>query len=139
MRRWRIFLQKYLMKIAGQNFDNGIFDTEDLSTVRGGSLTLRNAMKGLEQAMKPHTALATISASGDSGIWSFEAADQTAADKVMEVARTVLPNAAELGLDDARLPPPPMPPSPPLFSPMRRMPCPGSTPASPGRSSAGRG
>lgn len=82
---------QYYLRLEGVNLDNFIYDTQDLSTVRGGGLLLlcapehaKSYLEGLK-AVKQITALETICTGASSGIFRFECAEDT----VEEIRRGV--------------------------------------------------
>ena len=46
-------MNKYLLRIEGVNLNHFVFDTRDLSTVRGGSLLLLAAIPTAVSVLKP--------------------------------------------------------------------------------------
>ena len=48
-------MNKYYLRIEGVNLDNFIFDTQDLSTIRGGSLMLIEAPEKVEKWLKEYS------------------------------------------------------------------------------------
>lgn len=74
-------METYLVAVEGSNFGTTIWDTEDLSTIRGASLLLNEAVAGLSNVI---AGLNPITIGGSSGIWEFESADNKSAVHTLE-------------------------------------------------------
>lgn len=78
---------EYLLHVEALNHDYFIFDTDDLSTIRGGSLLLLDAVEEeAERALamyKPRR----ISSGASAGLFAFEAVDDAAKDVAEELRR----------------------------------------------------
>ncbi|MGQ0594712.1 MAG: hypothetical protein ACT4QB_19380 [Gammaproteobacteria bacterium] len=61
---------KYYLRIEGVNLSNFVYDTQDLSTSRGGGLLLLQAVKQVEEKFSN---LTSISTGASVGLFSFEA------------------------------------------------------------------
>lgn len=61
---------KYYLRIEGVNLSNFVYDTQDLSTSRGGGLLLLHAVKQIEEKFSN---LTSISTGASAGLFSFEA------------------------------------------------------------------
>ena len=82
-------MNKYYLRMEGVNLDNFAYDTNDLSTIRGGSLILLYAV---DKVKGEYTQLKSISTGASSGLFSFEATDEREAEdlrlKVESLLRT---------------------------------------------------
>lgn len=65
-------MAKYYLRVEGVNLDNFIYDTADLSTIRGGSLMLLNSIDQLAN-MSFSAKLEPISTGASVGLFAFEA------------------------------------------------------------------
>lgn len=77
--------KSYLVRIEGVNHDQFIFDTNDLSTVRGGSLLLLDAVEGIAQAVGK--GCKTISSGASSGLFQLPCAS---AEEAVTTLRKIL-------------------------------------------------
>lgn len=68
-------MQQYLLRIEAVNFDYAIYDTHDISTIRGGSFMLLDAFEKLKK-QRPEWDIGT---SANIGLLKFEAHDDIAA------------------------------------------------------------
>lgn len=68
-------MQQYLLRIEAVNFDYAIYDTHDISTIRGGSFMLLDAFEKLKK-QRPEWDIGT---SANIGLLKFEAQDDMAA------------------------------------------------------------
>lgn len=68
-------MSKYYLRVEGVNFSDFIFDTNDLSTRRGGSLLLLNATEEVRSKFK----LEPISTGASTGLFEFQADNATVA------------------------------------------------------------
>lgn len=82
-------MNPYFLKIEGQNFASFLDDTQDLSTIRGGSLLLLDVPKRLvreDEATEWTTpkvqALEAVSLGASAGLFSFEAPNDDAASEL---------------------------------------------------------
>ncbi len=87
----------YLLRVEGQNLGSFIDDTQDLSTIRGGSLALLSAVRELADAVEQRALvkLEAISTGASTGVWSFVAPDIVTAQKVAAEAQTILQSGAK--------------------------------------------
>jgi hypothetical protein len=77
----------FLLRIEAVNLANFIYDTTDLSTIRGGGLLLLECARDLPKTL-PNLELEVISTGASKGTFSFEAAgEQEADEKRREVER----------------------------------------------------
>ena len=60
----------YLIGLAAQNFDDTIFDTEDLSTIRGGSIAAIQFVQDVDLSES-----SSVSVGGSKGIWRYDGDD----------------------------------------------------------------
>lgn len=72
----------YYLRIEGVNLSNFIDDTEDLSTIRGGSLLLREAVH--LDVRFPKLQLKEISSGASAGLFQFEARDDGSAEETRQ-------------------------------------------------------
>lgn len=81
---------RYYLRVEGVNLDNFLYDTQDLSTIRGGGLLLLNAINEIEKKWKSE--LEPISTGASSGLFEFK----TGCDekKVVEEIRSFLNQGA---------------------------------------------
>jgi hypothetical protein len=73
-------MSKYFLRIEGVNLHNFVEDTQDLSTIRGGSLLLLDATNGIEEALNralPQIKLKEITTGASIGVYEFETDDGT--------------------------------------------------------------
>lgn len=86
--------QAYVLRAEGVNFDATVYDTNDLSTVRGSSLTLLALDQAIERGFEAAGVAATQIFSGASqAAYSFEAADDDSAEAVARKVRDELSGA----------------------------------------------
>jgi hypothetical protein len=76
-------MSKYYLRIEAVNLSNFIEDTQDLSTIRGGSLLLLNAVDEIPNELTS-LRLATMTTGASAGLYSFEADDEESAIKVQD-------------------------------------------------------
>lgn len=74
---------RFYLRIEGVNIGSFIYDTQDLSTIRGGSLLLLDAAKRIPD-WSPDIELQPISTGASSGIFAFEATGPEAADQLRQ-------------------------------------------------------
>lgn len=74
----------YLIFVEAQNFASSLFDTEDLSTIRGSSLQCLNIVKDLK--LEPDI-LKPLTLGASAGLWHFDAKDNDEAQDVVDKAR----------------------------------------------------
>ncbi|EDN71416.1 conserved hypothetical protein [Beggiatoa sp. PS] len=72
---------EYYLRVEAVNLSNFIYDTTDLSTVRGGGLLLLDAINKIEEHFEQ---LKGISTGASSGLFSFTAPDKQAADEIQK-------------------------------------------------------
>src|SRR3989338_4755458 len=65
-------MTKYYLRMEGVNLSNFVYDTQDLSTVRGGGLLLLGAVTRIQDKF---SVLKSISTGASSGLFYFEADD----------------------------------------------------------------
>jgi len=82
-------MNDYLLRIEGMNMDATVLDTHDLSTIRGSSLALLEAVRKVGAAL-PRIALHPISTGASIGLYSFAAAADPDAAKVRDEVDTWL-------------------------------------------------
>lgn len=89
---------KFYLRMEGVNLANFVYDTQDLSTVRGGGLLLLDAVKIVQNASQQGAALSLspISTGASSGLFEFEASDREAAENVRRAVDTILNKDARL-------------------------------------------
>jgi hypothetical protein len=80
---------KYLLRIEGVNLANFVFDTRDLSTARGGSLLLLDAVHSAMAVLKPYHA-SVLSQGASSGLFEIVSDDSGAAGAAAEAVRNTL-------------------------------------------------
>lgn len=69
---------KYYLRMEGVNLSNFVYDTQDLSTVRGGGLLLLDAVDRVEKYLKTEkiaTSVTPITTGASSGLFEFVAED----------------------------------------------------------------
>lgn len=80
---------RFLLRIEGVNFDATLYDTSDLSTIRGASLALLRADKVVSEAIRKHggTDVALIYSGASQAVFAFNssASDENAKDVVTGV------------------------------------------------------
>ncbi len=91
----------YVLRVEGVNHAAVIDDTDDLSTRRGGGLMLLYAVHQLADQL-PHLSLTPVSTGASIGLFTFDAADDDAAEVVAEqVRRHFRDGTLEYPLNDA--------------------------------------
>lgn len=80
--------------VEGQNFDFAIFDSQDLSTIRGGSLLFRNGILEAENILMNKCELEIASNGGSRGIWRVYPTAGETITKVLKALRTGLSKGA---------------------------------------------
>lgn len=70
----------FYLRAEGVNMDNFVYDTYDISTIRGGSFLLREAVHQLDEWEK--LGLKSISLEANVGLFSFEASDSNDAEEM---------------------------------------------------------
>jgi hypothetical protein len=88
-------MPEYYLRVEGVNLSAFLHDTNDLSTVRGGSLLLLHSVNWIEQEIKTPK-LSPVTTGASSGIFRFEAADENAAQAAVESIQTKLRNDPKL-------------------------------------------
>ncbi len=78
---------KYYLRMEGVNIGNFVYDTDDLSTVRGGGLLLLDAVKRVEESFK---FLEPITTGASSGIFTFKADSNQEAEKQCRFVKNLL-------------------------------------------------
>lgn len=71
-------LYLYYLRVEAVNLNNFVADTQDLNTIRGGSLLLLNAVDDIPDKLS-HLHLAPMATGASAGLYSFEADDEQAA------------------------------------------------------------
>lgn len=80
-------MNSYFLGVEAVNLDNFVYDTNDLSTIRGGGLLLLKAPLFVKEGI---TGLEQISLGASSGLFSFKATDDCAAAEVAKDVRNIL-------------------------------------------------
>ena len=75
-------MNTYYLRIEAVNLDNSVYDTHDISTIRGGSFMVLNAVHQLE--FSNGKKLVDIGSAASIGLFKFEAEDDSAADTVLK-------------------------------------------------------
>ncbi|MBI1763957.1 MAG: hypothetical protein HYR56_21235 [Acidobacteria bacterium] len=88
-------MSQYFLRVEAVNLGNFVYDTQDLSTVRGGGLLLLNAVEKLADLVQP-TNLKVLTTGASIGLYEFEATDLTTAQAVRDAVQTTLANDAKL-------------------------------------------
>ncbi len=90
---------KFYLRLEGVNLNNFVYDTQDLSTVRGGGLLLLDAVKIAQNVSLQGAAisLVPISTGASSGLFEFETSDKEAVEHVRRAVDTLLNQDARLG------------------------------------------
>lgn len=93
-------MAQFFLRVEGINLKHVLYDTQDLSTIRGASLTLLHVIDKLTERL--HTAYgAEAATTGASiGLWRFDAADETAAENIARTVRRWLRNGVILGAEE---------------------------------------
>jgi hypothetical protein len=74
---------KFYLRIEGVNLANFVYDSQDLSTVRGGSLLLLDAIEEVRQNI-PSVQLDAVTTGASSGLFQFDVVDEAAAESVRQ-------------------------------------------------------
>jgi hypothetical protein len=94
-------MPSYILHAEGVNLAAFVEDTQDLSTIRGGSLALLNAIwRKIAKAARP-VLMTPVSVGASIGIYRFEAAGDAEAAKIAEAVRTALKGGVKTQLDKA--------------------------------------
>jgi len=88
-------MQKYYLRIEGVNLSNFVYDTEDLSTVRGGGLLLLNSIDMVRDNVKL-VELNAISTGASAGLFEFESDKVNVETNVKKEVINYLNNHTEL-------------------------------------------
>lgn len=83
----------YLLRVEGVNFDRTLFDTNDLSTIRGGSLALLKLGLAVEAALKGWAEVVPVYAGASQGAFTFTR-DGAPAEVIAEARRRVVETLA---------------------------------------------
>ncbi|MHB0968612.1 MAG: hypothetical protein ACYC7A_10640 [Thermoanaerobaculia bacterium] len=85
-------MTEYLLRIEGVNLGNFVYDAQELSTIRGGSLLLLDVPRQVQEFVKArwHIKLEDISTGASSGLFAFECENSDA-----ETARNIRDSIAE--------------------------------------------
>ena len=92
----------FVLRVEAVNFNATIYDTSDLSTVRGSSLAVLRSDRAIERALSKCSearAVSPIFSGASMSAYRFEATDETAAETVSEAVRTALASAGNAPLD----------------------------------------
>jgi hypothetical protein len=73
-------MSKHYLRVEAVNLNNFIVDTQDLSTIRGGSLLLLHAVEGLKDEFSNIEEFKEVSTGASVGLYEFEADDNTASE-----------------------------------------------------------
>lgn len=79
---------KYYLRVEAVNLGNFVYDTQDLSTIRGGGLLLLHMVEVL--AVTPSVQLKPVTTGSSSGLFHFEADDEAGAQGVRQEIERVL-------------------------------------------------
>lgn len=85
--------ETFYLRMEGVNLDSFVFDTKDLSTVRGGSLLLLEAVDLVEEKLKeqcPEGNVVAISTGASSGLFKFEAERESRAYEIRDAIESAL-------------------------------------------------
>ncbi len=85
-------MKEYYLSVEGVNLANFVYDTQDLSTIRGGGLLLLNSIKRI----KANFNLEEISTGASSGIFKFEAENDDEAEELRKKVDDWLRNEEQL-------------------------------------------
>src|SRR5438046_1029460 len=88
-------MSRYYLRVEAVNLTNFIADTQDLSTIRGGSLLLLNAVDVLPRKVDG-VELVPLSTGASAGLYSFQASDDDAAKGVRDEVIACLSRQEEL-------------------------------------------
>jgi hypothetical protein len=67
-------MTKYYLRIEGVNLSNFVYDTQDVSTIRGGGLLLLDAVEDVEKELNEHAkSVNAITTGASSGLFEFDA------------------------------------------------------------------
>lgn len=83
----------YYLRIEGVNLSNFVFDTQDLSTIRGGGLMLLRAVDHALEQLKlgfPSINFCTVTRGASSSIFQFDASDEGKAVSIRQAAEGIL-------------------------------------------------
>jgi len=83
----------YYLRAEGVNMDNFVYDTYDISTIRGGSFLLREAFHQLDEWTK--LKITPISLEANVGLFSFEASDISSAEEMRRKVINLLNNKCQ--------------------------------------------
>ncbi|MCA9741384.1 hypothetical protein KC734_07585 [candidate division KSB1 bacterium] len=83
-------MQEYYLQIEAVNHAFSIYDTHDISTIRGGSYMVLDAFKALEKNQSLQGVLDPISVAASEAIYRFEANDEQDARKIQQDAIAAL-------------------------------------------------
>lgn len=85
-------MTEYYLRIEGVNLGNFIYDTADLNTIRGASLSLLDTIENVPNMVEGMVELKAISTGASSGLFSFTAPDGETdiAEKVKEKIRDAI-------------------------------------------------
>ncbi len=75
-------MNQYLLRIEAANFDYSVYDTHDISTIRGGSFMLLDAFDRLKAELKTKRLVRDIGSSASIGLFAFEAENDQAAQAI---------------------------------------------------------
>lgn len=87
---------KFYLRMEGVNLANFVYDTKDLSTIRGGSLLLLDAVERQVRTKQFSVDFERISTGASSGLFQFDAVDDTAAEQVRKEIETFLKTHTKL-------------------------------------------
>jgi len=79
-------MPKFYLRMEGVNLSSFILDTDDLSTVRGGSLLLLDSIHWIKDELKSPT-LKPVTTGASSGMFEFEATNPEAAEAVRDTVQ----------------------------------------------------
>ena len=77
-------MSTYYLRLEAVNLSNFVTDTQDLSTIRGGSLLLLSAVDALKDELPNIRGLREVSTGASVGLYEFEADDEIIAQSVRE-------------------------------------------------------
>lgn len=83
----------FYLRMEGVNLDSFVFDTKDLSTVRGGGLLLLESVDRVEEKLKeqcPEGKVGAISTGASSGLFKFEAESESRAHEIRDAIESAL-------------------------------------------------
>jgi hypothetical protein len=77
-------MPEYYLRIEAVNLDYSVYDTYDISTIRGGSFMLHSAFEMMEQRLNPLPQnFKDLGSTASVGLWRFEA-DESAKDAIVK-------------------------------------------------------